>query len=294
MEKEFLEIKSRERLAYIDTEIGDQTIVLVHGNMSSGIHYKPLIERLKDKFRVIAPDMRGFGDSSMNNRFDDLEVLSMDLLYLLNELGIDSYYLAGWSTGGGVALKMAALKPQSVKKLILIESCSYRGYPIFRKDAKGQPLIGKYYESKSDLALDNIQVMPMLKLLDTNNKIGMQTVWDSVIYTVNEPHDKDNELFIKETLKQRNLLDIDWALTRFNMSDKPNGVTKGDGSIKDVTCPVLSLWSEKDIVVPEYMVDETVAALKNARKVILKNSGHSPLVDCPDKLTEEIIKFINE
>ncbi len=294
MEKQYLDIKSRERLAYIDTEKGEEVMVLVHGNMSSGLHYKPLIERLQDKFRIIVPDMRGFGDSTMNNRFDDLEVLSRDLLYLLDALKIKKCYLAGWSTGGGVALKMAAIKPELVQKLILIESCSYRGYPIFRKDKKGNPLVGQFYETKSELELDPIQIMPMMKIMDTRNKIGMQTVWDNVIYTVNEPHNKDNEIYILETLKQRNLLDIDWALTRFNMSDTSNGVTKGDGSIKNVKCPVISFWSEKDIVVPEYMVDETVKALPNAKKVVLKNSGHSPLVDCPDELAKDIVDFINE
>ncbi len=294
MEKKFIKIKSREKLAYIDTVKGEKTMVLVHGNMSSGVHYKPLIERFKDEYRVIAPDMRGFGDSSYISRFDDLEVLSKDLLYFLDALKVKECYLAGWSTGGAVVLKMAAMKPELVKKLILIESCSYRGYPVLKKDEKGQPIMNEFYQSKYELELDPVQVMPMMKILDTHNRIGMKAVWDQAIYTVNKPDDDDNDLYLSETLKQRNLLDIDWALTRFNMSDFSNGVTKGDGTIKDVKCPVISFWSNKDYVVLEYMVDETVKALANAKKVVLKDSGHSPLVDCPDVLAKHIKDFINE
>ncbi len=55
---------------------------------------------------------------------------------------------------------------------------------------------------------------------------------------------------------------------------------------------MLSLWSENDIVVLEYMIDETVSAIPSSKKVILKKSGHSPLVDCPDNLYEMIINFI--
>ncbi|MCF7925234.1 MAG: alpha/beta hydrolase, partial [Candidatus Izimaplasma sp.] len=78
----------------------------------------------------------------------------------------------------------------------------------------------------------------------------------------------------------------------FNMSNFSNGVSLGDGTINNVTCPVLSIWSENDITVLEYMVDETVEALSNAEKVILKNSGHNPLIDCPNQLTDTIRNFL--
>ncbi|XMB73122.1 alpha/beta hydrolase [Mycoplasmatota bacterium WC30] len=292
MVKKFLQIKNGEKLAYIDAGEGKQTIVLVHGNMSSGVHFKPLIERLKSNYRVIAPDMRGFGDSSYIRRFDDLETLSDDLIMLLDALEVKHYFLAGWSTGGAVALKMAAKRRYNVKKVILIESCSFKGYPIYKKDAAGQAILGSYYETKEEIGLDPIQVKPMLDVFESGNIAVMGAVWDQAIYSVNKPSKEDNDLYLSETMKQKNLLDIDWALTRFNMSNTSNGVTDGDKSINDVVCPVLSLWSDTDYVVLEYMVDETVNALKNAKKVVLEKSGHSPLVDCPDKLVKEIKKFI--
>jgi pimeloyl-ACP methyl ester carboxylesterase len=116
-------------------------------------------------------------------------------------------------------------------------------------------------------------------------------IWDLLIYNVNKPSKEDDDLYLSETMKQRNIVDIDWCLTTFNMSHTTNGVSEGDGSIDLVTQEVLSLWSEKDIVVLEYMIDETVSALSNARKVVLKNSGHSPLVDCPDALYKVISNF---
>ena len=93
-------------------------------------------------------------------------------------------------------------------------------------------------------------------------------------------------------MKQRNLLVIDWGLTTFNMSNFTNGVTLGDGTIKDVICPVLTIWGDKDITVLEYMIDETVEALKDVKKITLKDSGHSPFVDCPDEITYNIVNFV--
>ncbi len=292
MKKKFVELGNKEKFAYLDLGTGKETLVLIHGNMSSGIHYKPIIERLKDKYRIIAPDMRGFGDSSFNAEFNDLEVLADDMISLLDELNILEYYLAGWSTGGAVAMKMAAKRQKQVKKLILIESCSYKGYPIFRKDEAGQPVVGSFYLTREEVAADPVQVAPMVGIFQTKATQYMKAVWDQVIYTVNKPVKEDDDLYLSETMKERCLVDVDWALTRFNMSDEFNGVIKGDGTIKDVICPVLTFWSENDLVVLEYMVDETVSALADCKKVKLPKSGHSPLVDVPDVLVEEILKFI--
>ncbi len=292
MEKKFMKLSNKETLAYLDEGKGKETIVLVHGNMSSSVHYKPLIERLKDHYRLIVPDMRGFGDSTYHQEFNDLEDLSDDLILLLDTLGIGAYYVVGWSTGGAVALKMAVKQPKQVKKVILIESCSYRGYPVFKKDELGQAIVGSFYPTKEELALDAVQVKPIVDVLAAKATSIMKAVCDQVIYSLNKPSKEDDDLYLAETMKERCLLDIDWALTRFNMSDTSNGVAEGDGTIKDVVCPVLSFWSDTDYVVLEYMVDETVAALGDATKVTIEKSGHSPLVDAPDILTKRILEFI--
>jgi pimeloyl-ACP methyl ester carboxylesterase len=292
MKKKYVELPNNEKIFYLDEGQGKEVFVLIHGNISSSIHYKPLIERLKDDYRIIAPDLRGFGDSSYHQPIESLEDLGDDLFVLLDALKIDQYYLVGWSTGGAIALKMAAKRPEQVQKLVLVESCSYRGYPIFKKNELGQPKIGEYYQSKQELALDPVQVLPMVQIFETNNVAIMDAIWKQAIYTVNQPSKEDNDLYLSETMKQRNLIDIDWGLTTFNMSNFTNGVTLGDGSIKDVTCPVITFWGDHDITVLEYMIDETVEALSNATKVILENTGHSPFVDCPDEITNKIIDFI--
>lgn len=293
MKKRSITLTNNEQYYYIDEGQGDQVFVLLHGNMSSGVHYKPLIERLQGEYRVIAPDMRGFGDTTYKTRIDSLHDLADDVIDFLRILGVKSYHLVGWSTGGAIALSIAAKKPEDVIDVTLIESCSYRGYPIFKKNEQFQPIVGEYYLSKEDMANDLVQVAPMVQLFETNNTAVMKMIWDQVIYTVGKPDPQDEELYLSETMKQRNLVDIDWGLTTFNMSNFSNGVTLGDGSITNVVCPVLSLWGDKDITVLEYMIDETVEALANATKVVLKDSGHSPLVDCPDELIIQIKRFIN-
>ena len=52
MEKKFISI-GNETLAYLDEGVGD-VVLMVHGNMSSSVHYEPLITRIKDKYRCVA------------------------------------------------------------------------------------------------------------------------------------------------------------------------------------------------------------------------------------------------
>ena len=77
MEKKFVNIGA-ETLAYLDEGQGE-VVLMIHGNMSSSVHYEPLISRISDQSRCVAVDLRGFGDSTYNNRFDTLEELAEKL-----------------------------------------------------------------------------------------------------------------------------------------------------------------------------------------------------------------------
>ena len=288
MEKKFISI-GHEELAYLDEGNGP-VVIMVHGNMSSSVHYEPLITRIKDKFRCIAVDLRGFGDSSYNNRFDTLEELADDVNAFTEALGIDSYYLVGWSNGGGVSLKICAKYPDKVKKFFDIEGAGLKGYPVYKKE--NYQSTGKPYASKEEMATDPIQVLPAIACFEKGDAATMTAIWDATIYTVNKPTREQNDLWMSETLKQRNLVDLDWALANFNISDEYTPYGKGDGSIKNIKCPVALTMAEKDIVVPDYMVLDNYNALGSLATLLpYENCGHSPMVDCPDKLAEDVVKF---
>ncbi len=289
MEKKYLDI-GKETLAYLDEGQGE-VVLMVHGNMSSSIHYEPLITRIKDKYRCIAVDLRGFGDSTYNNRFDTLDELAEDVNLLLEGLKIDSCYLVGWSNGGGVSLKLCAMYPQKIKKFFDIEGASLKGYPLYVKDEKFKST-GEAYRDKAHLATDPLSVAPMVRIFGSGDGAMMASIWDATIYTVNKPTPEQSELWISETMKQRNIIDLDWALASLNMSNEYTPYGKGDGSIEKITCPVALTMGEKDAVVPGYMVMENYNALGDKATLLpYENCGHSPMVDCPDKLAEDVLKF---
>jgi pimeloyl-ACP methyl ester carboxylesterase len=293
MEKKFVELSNGETYAYLEKGEGDKYLVLVHGNVSSSVYYKPLIDRLPEYIHTIAVDLRGFGDSSYNENVMSLKDLAEDLILFFNKLGIETCNLVGWSLGGGVVMELAAHYPERVEKLILINSTTHKGYPIFKKDSNGQIKLGETYASREELAKDPIQVKPLLDALENKNFGFMKYIYDLTIYTYSKPNDDDNNLYINESLKQRNLVDVDFALANLNMSKEHNLYHKGDGTIFNIKAPVLHFWGSHDKTVPEYMVLDNIKALENQSTYVkFNNCGHSPLVDKPDELTKAILQFV--
>lgn len=294
MHKKYITLYNDETLAYLHyPNPGKATLLLIHGNMSSSLHYKPLIDRLKNDFALIIPDLRGFGDSSYHRPIETLEDFADDCASLLARLKTDLVHLVGWSTGGGIALKFAAKYPQLTQRLVLIESASYRGYPIYKKDENYMPT-GELYTSKEALAKDPVQVLPILQALKNQDIEFMKQLWLKAIYNVHVPKASDLSIYLKETIKQRNLLDVDWALMNFNMSETQNGVSPGDGSIQEVQAPSLSIWGKNDRVISKTMFEETLAVLSDVTPYILEEGSHSPLTDAPEQLTQLIKAFITE
>lgn len=291
MEKKRIALGNGERYAYSDMGAGE-CVVLIHGNMSSSVHYAPIVDALAKKYRVIAPDLRGFGDSSYVNRFDSLKELASDVRIMCGLLGITRAHVVGWSAGGGVAMELAAVAPELVMSLSLIEGAPHDGFPIYKKDDKGMPIVGSAYGSKAELASDPVQVAPMQAMLESGNAAGMAWVWDKTIYTAKKPTPEQSEMFIDETMKQRCLIDLDYALATINMGHGFNGYSDGDGGIDKILCPCLITACGKDIVVPTATAKANAAAIgDNAVIVEYPQAGHSPLVDCPNELANDLLEF---
>ena len=292
MNKKKQELNNSETYAYYDEGQGE-VILLIHGNLSSSGYYLPLIKNLSSSFRTIAVDLRGFGDSTYNRRIKTLKDFADDIKLFLDSLNIKKVYIAGWSLGGGVAMEFASHYQDYVNKLILINSTTHKGYPIFKKDKNFNPILTEVYTSPEELANDPIQVKPVLDALKSKKAEFMKYVYDLTIYTNKKPDLTENEFYISETLKQQNLIDADFALASLNMSNDDSLYSKGMGNIKDIKVPVLHIWGTLDKTVPEYMVLDNINAIPGQSTYIKFNEcGHSPIVDKLEELSSELIKFI--
>jgi len=105
-------------------------VILIHGNFSSATYFEETMLAMPAKYRCIAPDLRGYGDT------EDLLVdgtrgardWSDDLKALSDKLGDRPGHLVGWSLGGGVVMQFALDYPELVASLTLISPISPYGF----------------------------------------------------------------------------------------------------------------------------------------------------------------------
>lgn len=98
-------------------------LLLVHGLMVTGEMFKPVIEHLATRHRVIVPDLRGHGRSRGLPPPYTAVQLASDLLLLLDHLGVDSTAVLGYSHGGTIAQQLALDHPTRCDRLVL--ACTY-------------------------------------------------------------------------------------------------------------------------------------------------------------------------
>jgi 3-oxoadipate enol-lactonase len=99
-----------------------QTILLLHGNAESGLAWYGWVPSLARRYRVVRPDMRGFGASTpMPREFDwTLDRIIDDFVALIDHLGIARFHLVGAKIGGTIARAFAARRPARVLTLTAV------------------------------------------------------------------------------------------------------------------------------------------------------------------------------
>jgi 3-oxoadipate enol-lactonase len=95
-----------------------ETAVLIHGNEESSIVWYAWLPRMAQQFRVVRPDLPGFGRSGIPSGFEwSLPSLATFVAHVLDKAGVDSAHIIGAKTGGAVAMQFAADYPARTRTL---------------------------------------------------------------------------------------------------------------------------------------------------------------------------------
>lgn len=119
-------------------------VLFIHGNVSASRFWEETLAALPPRYRGLAPDLRGFGDSETKpvDATQGLRDFSDDLHSLVETLGLTAggrkIHLVGWSVGGGIAMQYAIDYPDQIASLVLVAPLSPYGFGG-TKDAAGTP-----------------------------------------------------------------------------------------------------------------------------------------------------------
>ena len=121
------------RISYREYPVADSAapvVVTLHGSPGDNSQVAPVSRSLSSRFRVIAPDLPGFGAST--HEIPDYSVASHAryVFQLLDSLHVDRVHVVGYSMGGGVALEMAAREPERVSSIVLVSAIGVQEYEL--------------------------------------------------------------------------------------------------------------------------------------------------------------------
>lgn len=192
----------RLRIHYLDAGPADGIpVVMIHGNLATGRFFEHLFPGAPDRYRFIAPDMRGFGDTErlpldatrgMRDWADDTYALVQAL-----EIG-EPLHLVGWSTGGAAIAAYAMDRP--VRSLTFIDPVSPYGFGGVKLD--GTPCFPDYAGSGGGGGSPEFAERLATKDRSSDSPLSPRNVMNSSYWSANhrEPPERE-DMLVEEILK---------------------------------------------------------------------------------------------
>ena len=245
---------------YIEDEGNGFPLVLVHGFLGSSEMWEPQINFFKNYFRVIVPDLPGFGKSKEVKSHNSIQSIANLLLKCLEEKKIDKFYLLGHSMGGMIVQEMAKKSGNKISKLI-----------CYSTGARGE-MPGRF--ETVDQSRDNLK------------KNGLEIMARNIAKTwfVKGENAKYFDICINAG-KQASIETVDNALIAFK---NWNGVD----TLKNIKNKTLIVWGDKDKSYNLEQIKTLEKNIPNSSLIVFNNCAHNIHLEEPEKFNNTIKHFL--
>ena len=252
-------------VAYYDDGDGEP-ILFCHGIPTSSYLWREVAPPLSDDYRVIVPDMVGYGNSAMHDGFDrSIRAQEVMIDGLVDDLGLDSFTFVGHDLGGGVALRYAVHEPDAVEQLVLSNAVCYDSWPIDTIVDLGLP------STINEMSVDDAREM-------------LEGVFRDTRY--NEPE----EAFVEGMLAPWDSEEAVVSLSRNAIGTNTSHTTEIDPS--EIDARTLLLWGAEDVFQPIDYAERLEDDIADAELVGLDDASHWVMADRPDPYTERLREFL--
>jgi pimeloyl-ACP methyl ester carboxylesterase len=222
----------------------------------------PALEELGREFKVIAPHLPGYGESTGGEQIDDVIDAALFYHQLMDDLHLDSAYVVGHSMGGMLAAELAALDTHRARKLVLVAPAGFwlEDHPIpdfFAADAKELPAL-IFHDPNSPAA------QAMMKMPEDREQMAAMYV---------------------ERVKRMTMAG------KFLWPIPDRGLKK---RAYRISAPTLLLWGASDRLVPPVYAGAFKHHLKNTTEVVIPEAGHAVPLEQTQKFCAAVTKFLKE
>lgn len=252
------------RIAYLEGGSGP-VVLLVHGFSGEKDHWTRFAKRLTPSYRVVIPDLPGFGEStkSWTAKYGILDQTGR-LAGFIEALKLGPVHLAGNSMGGNIAGALAAKRPDLVKSLALFDSS---GMTPPRK-------------SEMQLAWDRGVNLLLVSDADDYDRV-MKLNFSKPIWL---PGPVKN-YFAEKAVAAR-------PFNRKVEMDRRAEMYELGPSLGRIRARTLILWGDDDRILDKSAVALFERGIPNHVTVIMKRCGHTPMLERPDEAAGHYLNFL--
>lgn len=260
MDEQFLNVGGYNT-RYLDYGSSKKTLVLIHGLGASAERWLGVIPHLKSEYRLIIPDLIGFGHSDKPSIDYTTEFLSGFVFRFLEALGIEKANLIGSSLGGQIVAECASTQNDIIEKLVLVSPSGMM--------------------KRTTPALDAYMLAALYPTLDNAHTAFSMMVENG------EVHEKlVNDFVTRMTLPNAKLAFLSTVLGIRNSANFEDRIRK-------IKSPTLIVWGKQDKLIPVEYASPFMAAIKESKFVEMPECGHVPHVEQPKKFSEIVSSFLD-
>jgi len=252
------------KIVYLEGGAGE-TILLVHGFGGDKDNWTRFAQQFAGKYRVVAPDLPGFGESSrLESAHYDIDIQTLRLRNFAKALGLEKFHIAGNSMGGWISANYAVKYPGDLLTLTLMNAA------------------GLITSDKSEMMLLVEQGFNPLLVSDVKDYDRlMKFVFVKPPY-VPGPLKKE---FAEKAVEYKYFNDKIFA----DLRERSPSMEK---VLHRITAPSLIIWGDTDRVLHVSGAEIFDRGIKNSRVYILKKCGHLPMIERPEETAGVFLKFI--
>jgi len=253
-------------LAVEDSGEGGPTVLFSHGLLYSLRMWDAQIAALRSRFRCIAYDHRGQGESEKPTTGLDMDTLSEDAAALIGALGVGPVHFVGMSMGGFVGMRLAARHPELVRSLILVDTAAgpepAKNVPRYRR----LEWVARWFGT-----------WPVAGKVE------------AIMHGASARKDPARAATLRAWRER--LLRVDTAA----MNRAVEGVLTRESAIPllpRIRCPTLVMVGEEDTATVPARSEEIASAISGTRLVRIPRAGHMSPIDAPEAVTTELRSFL--
>jgi 2-hydroxy-6-oxonona-2,4-dienedioate hydrolase len=237
-----------------------QVLLLLHGIGASAERWLPVVPELSKYFKVIIPDIIGFGYSDKPTVEYTLDFFIAFLQGFLDNLSIENLNIVGSSFGGWVAMEFAIRFNRRVDKLVLAAPA---GLMQFSTHVLDQYIMAALYPTRENTL-----------------KAFMDMAFNPSIVT---------EDTVTDFVNRMRLPNAKYAFmsTLLGMRDSPTLNER----LSKILMPTLFVWGKDDNMIPIQCLKD-YKLVPRGELVVINDCGHSPFVEKPTEFNQAVLKFL--